>query len=111
MIIYFYTWLCNNNNKHVLYTQYLEYVTKGHSNACNIVLKLKRLYSLVFSGTTVLNNILLLIARSLLSISQASSSFKRLDTRTFTYTTPTFITEALRLVTLIQLVLTTVTVN
>ena len=51
------------------------------------------------------------MARSLLSITQASSSFKRLDARTFTYYTHTFITEALRLVTLVQLLLTTVTVN
>ena len=58
-----------------------------------------------------LNNILLLIARSRLSITQASSSFKRLDTCKFMYTTPTFITEAFCLVTLVQLLLTTVTVN
>ena len=45
-----------------------------------------------FSGTT---DILLLIVRSRLSITQASSSFKRLDMRTFMYATPTFITEAL----------------
>ena len=51
------------------------------------------------------------MARSRLPIIQASSSFKRFDTRTFTYATPTFITEALRLVTLAQLLLTTVTVN
>ena len=44
-------------------------------------------------------------------ITQASSSFKCLDKRTFTYATPTFITEALRVVTLVQLLLTTVTVN
>ena len=62
-----------------------------------------------FSST--LSNILLLIARSRLSITQASSSFKLLDMRAFTYTTPTFITEALRLATLVQLLLTTVTVN
>ena len=54
---------------------------------------------------------LLLITRSHLSITQASSSFQRLDTRTFTYATPTFITEALQLVTLVQLLLTTVTLN
>ena len=46
-----------------------------------------------------------------LSIVQASSSFKLLDTCMFTYTTPTFITEALRLVTLVQLLLMTVAVN
>ena len=58
-----------------------------------------------------LNNILLLITRSGLSITQANSCFKRLDTRTFTYATPTFITEALRLVTLVHLLLTIFTVN
>ena len=42
---------------------------------------------------------------------QASSSFKRLYMRTFTYATPTFITEALRLVTLVKLLLTTATEN
>ena len=51
------------------------------------------------------------MACSHLSITQASSYFKRLDTRTFMYATPTFITEALRFVTLVQLLLTTVTVN
>ena len=35
-----------------------------------------------------------------MSIAQASFSFGCLDMRTFTYTSPTFITEALRLVTL-----------
>ena len=44
-------------------------------------------------------------------ITQVSSSFKRLDTRTFTYATPTFITEVLRLVTLVQLLLTTTALN
>ena len=38
-----------------------------------------------YSSTTVLNNILLLITRSRLSITQASSSFKRFNTRTFAY--------------------------
>ena len=60
---------------------------------------------------TVLNNILLLTTRSRLSIAQASSSFKLFDTRMFTYAIPTFITEALSLVTQVQLFLTTVTVN
>ena len=64
-----------------------------------------------FSSTTVLNNILLLIAHSRLSITQASSSFKRLDMHTFKYATPTYKTQALHLVTLVQLLLTTVTVN
>ena len=53
----------------------------------------------------VLNNILLLTSRSHLSIAQASSSFKRFDMRTFTYTTPTIITEALCLLTQVQLLL------
>ena len=60
---------------------------------------------------TVLNNIILLITCSRLSIAQLSSSFKRLDTRTFTYATPILITEALRLVTRVQLLLTTIIVN
>ena len=59
----------------------------------------------------VLNSILLLTTRSRLFIAQASSSFKLFDTRTFTYATPTFITEALSLVTQVQVFLTTVTVN
>ena len=48
---------------------------------------------------TVLTNIILLITLSRLSVPQASSSFKLFDTRTFTYATPTFITEALSFVT------------
>ena len=59
----------------------------------------------------VLNNILLLTTRSRLSIAQASSSFKHFDTHTFMYTTPTFITEALHLVTQVQLLLIDFTVN
>ena len=54
----------------------------------------------------VLNSILLLTTRSRLSIAQASSSFKLFDTRTFTYATPTFITEALSVVTQVQVFLT-----
>ena len=54
-------------------------------------------------GITVLNNILLLTTRSRLSIAQANSSFKLFDMRTFTYATPTFITEELRLDTQVQL--------
>ena len=46
-----------------------------------------------------------------LSITLASSSFKRLDTHMFRYATPTYITEAFRLVTKVQLLLMTVTVN
>ena len=60
---------------------------------------------------TVLNSIILIISRSHLSITQLSSSFKRLDMRTFTYTIPTLITEVLHFVTRVQLLLTTVTVN
>ena len=41
-------------------------------------------------------------------MAQASSSFKHLDTHTFTYATPTSITEVLCLVTQVQLLLTTV---
>ena len=59
----------------------------------------------------VLNNILLLTTRNRLSIAQASSSFKRFKTHTFTYTTSTFITDALRLVTQVQLLLIDFTVN
>ena len=60
---------------------------------------------------TVLNYILSLITGSCLSIAQASSFFKCLDTHMFMYTTPTFITEALYLATQVQLLLTTVAVN
>ena len=60
---------------------------------------------------TVLNDIALTISQSRLSIAQLSSSFKHLDTRMFTYATPTLVTEALRLLTRVQLLLTTVTVN
>ena len=60
---------------------------------------------------TVLNIILLLTTRRHLSIVQASSSFKPRDMHTFTYATPTFITEALRLRTQVQLLLTDFTVN
>ena len=76
-----------------------------------LVLNLKWLFCSFLSGITVLNNILLLTTQSRLSIAQASSSFKLFDMRTFTYATPTFRTEALRLVTQVQLLLATVTVN
>ena len=46
---------------------------------------------------TVLTNIILLITWSRLSVAQPSSSFKLFDKRTFTYATPTFVTEALSL--------------
>ena len=39
-------------------------------------------------------------------MTQASSSFKRLDTRAFTYATSTLITQVIRLVTRVQLLLT-----
>ena len=52
-----------------------------------------------FSGIIALNNILLLITRSRLSKAQASSSLKCFNIHTFMYATPTFITEALHLVT------------
>ena len=64
---------------------------------------LKRLYALVAFNSLVLllflDNIIVLITRSCLSIAQVSSSFKWLDTRTSTSTTPTFITETLHLIT------------
>ena len=49
-----------------------------------ILLKLKRLYSLVsyISGISVLNNVILLITQSRLTVAQASSSFKYLNTCT-----------------------------
>ena len=53
----------------------------------------------------VLNNILLLTTQNRLFIAQASSSFERFDMHTFTYTTPTFIIEALRILTQVQLLL------
>ena len=61
--------------------------------------------ALFFSSITVLNNIVLLITRSQLSIAQASSSFKCLNMSTFTYATATFITEVLHLVTQVQILL------
>ena len=62
------------------------------------------------SGISVLNTVILLVTQSHLSIAQASS-FKCLNTHTFTYGTLTFITEAHYLVTQVQLLLMTVTVN
>ena len=44
-------------------------------------------------------------------MTQASSSFKCLDTHMFMYATPTFITEAFGLVTRVQLLVMTVAVN
>ena len=49
--------------------------------------------------------------QSRLSIAQLSSSFKHLDMCMFTYATPTLITKVLHLVTQVQLLLMTVTVN
>ena len=60
---------------------------------------------------TVLNNILLLTTRNSISIAQASSSFKCLNAHTFTYATPTFIIETLRLLTQVQLLLIDFTMN
>ena len=64
----------------------------------------------MLSDTTVLNNFVLMISQSHLSIAQANSSFKCLDMCMFTYTTPTLITEVLGLVTRVQLPLVTVIV-
>ena len=81
-------------------TKQLEYGTKNHIETHTILFNLKRLYSFVsLSGITVLNKIILLIAQSRLSVTQASSSFKRLVTRTPTYATPTFIIKTIRLAT------------
>ena len=53
----------------------------------------------------------LVISRSRLSIVQLSYSFKHLDTHVFMQATPILIIEVLHIVTLVQLLLTTVTVN
>ena len=66
---------------------------------------------LILNAITILINIFVIISQSRLSIAQASFSFKCLNKRTFTYATPTFITEALCLVTRVQLLLTTAPVN
>ena len=56
------------------------------------------------SGITVLNNIVLLITRSSLSLSLATSSFKHLNMCTPMHAvTLTFITEALHLVSHVEL--------
>ena len=62
---------------------------------------LKSLYSLIHFSSLVcfLNNIVVLITQSYLSAAQTSSSLKWLDTCMSTSTMPTFITEALCLVT------------
>ena len=80
-------------------------ITKSYirSNVYNIALNLKQLYYLVpFSFLILLlllHHIIVLTTRSHLSAAQASPSFKWLDTRTSMSTTPTFITEALCLIT------------
>ena len=61
------------------------------------------LFFSLFSSLVLLLCFKVLITRSRLSIAQVSSSFKWLDARTFTSTTPTFITEALRRITSLQL--------
>ena len=63
-----------------LHMHLLEYVTKGHV-ATHIILFsiLKGCILSILSGITVLNNIVLLITKGHLSIAQASSSFKYLD--------------------------------
>ena len=101
-----YLWM--NNIRYLSLHQLIRIHNWGpHSNAYNIVLNLKRLYSLVYLAPwysyCFLNNIIVLITQSRLSIAQISSSFKWLDTRTSTSTTPTLITEALRHVTSLQL--------
>ena len=60
---------------------------------------------------TVLNNIILLITCSRLSVAKVSSSCHHLDMCKPTHATPIFITEAHRLVTQTQLIETTVTEN
>ena len=52
---------------------------------------------------SAINNAILLITRSFLSAVRASSSIKYLDMHTFMYTTSTILTEALHLVTYVQL--------
>ena len=76
-----------------------------------ILFKFKTAYSLVLSGTYNCFKFILPITQSHLSIAQNSFSIKHPDMCTFMYATPTFITEALCLVTQLQLLLMTVTVN
>ena len=59
--------------------------------------------ALFLSGITILNNIILLITRNCLSLAQASSCYKSLDMYTPMYSTPTFVTEELCLVTYVVL--------
>ena len=78
-----------------------------------ILFKLKRalFFRFLVVYVTVLCNIVLIISQSRLSIAQASSSFKLLVMPMFMYTTPTLVTEALCLVTQVQLLLMTITVK
>ena len=95
-----------------LYTHQLEYITKGHIAIHTILFQIKNgIILLILSGIAVLNNIVLIITQSHLSIAQVSSSFKHLNTRMFRYAIPTLIIEALCHVTRVQLLLMTVTVN
>ena len=73
------------------------------SNVYNIALNLNDLFLYYVCSITVLNNILLLITWSCLSIPQASSSFELFDMHKFKYIAPTSITEVLFLVTQVQL--------
>ena len=77
----------------------------GYGNTHNVVILW------ILSGINVIVTPILLITRSQLSIAQANFSFKCLDKYTFMYTTSTFIIEVLHLITQVQLLLTTVTVN
>ena len=62
-------------------------------------------YSIECMGNVVsLTGHILLITQSCLSVAQASSSFKCIDMCTPTHATPTFIAEALHLVTYVQLI-------
>ena len=69
-------------------------------------------YQSLLLSTIVLNdNIVLIVTSSRLSIAQLSSPFKYLNMRTFTYATPILITEALHLITQVQLLSTSVTAH
>ena len=61
-------------------TKQLEYVTTDHLAVHTILFKLKMALFFTFLVITVFNNSILLITRSRLYITQASSSFKHLDT-------------------------------
>ena len=72
----------------------LEYATKGHIAMHKILFKLKG-FTLQFLSGTCITDITLLVTRNCLSVAQASSSFKCLNTCTLMYAAPTFITEGL----------------